>query len=233
MRGVKFVEGPLDRPDTISAGLSYEAKVGGKRVAVGDVPDFGERRSFPDPTGRAGMERHHVTEIEAPEFTVRIPADALSEAQLAELSVDLFRWRGKGPGDHISVTALSKQPKVAVTRIARLDGLREADLPAPVRRQLREAFKRPPDRPLLADAPCPSSCSTNARSGTRISVQTLPSRGRGARTLKWGECPRRPAPPRPRPRTGARRGRDGTPGTRPARAPAPSWSPWCSRTAGP
>jgi hypothetical protein len=142
VRGVKFVEGPLDRPDTISAGLSYEAKVGGKRVAVGDVPDFGERRSFPDPTGRAGMEGHHLSEVEAPEFTVRIPADELSEAQLAELSVDLFRWRGKGPGDHIAVTELSKQPKVAVTRIARLDGLQEADVPAPVRRQLRDALKR-------------------------------------------------------------------------------------------
>jgi len=142
VRGVKFVEGPLDRPDTISAGLSYEAKVGGKRVAIGDVPDFGERRSFPDPTGRAGMERHHLSEVESPEFTVRIPADELSEGQLAELSVDLFRWRGKGPGDHIAVAELSKQPKVAVTRIARLDGLQEADVPAPVRRQLRDALKR-------------------------------------------------------------------------------------------
>lgn len=142
VRGVKFVEGPLDRPDRISAGLSYEAKVGGKRVAVGDVTDFAERRSFPDPTGRAGMEHHHVAEIEEPEFTVRIPADELGEAQLAELTVDLFRWRGKGPGDHIAVTELSKQPKVAVTRIARLDGIQEADVPAPVRRQLRSALKR-------------------------------------------------------------------------------------------
>ena len=142
LRGVKFVEGPLDRPDTISAGLSYEAKVGGRRVAVGDVPDFGDRRSFPDPTGRAGMERHHLSEVEAPEFTVRIRADELNEAQLTELSVDLFRWRGKGPGDHIAVTELSKQPKAAVTRIARLDGLREADVPGPVRRQLRDALNR-------------------------------------------------------------------------------------------
>jgi len=142
VRGVMFVEGPLDRPVTISAGLSYEAKVGGRRVAVGDVPDFAERRSFPDPTGRAGMERHHLSEVEAPEFTVRIPADELTEAQLSELSIDLFRWRGRGPGDHIAVTELSKQPKVAVTRIARLDGLQDADVPAPVRRQLRDALKR-------------------------------------------------------------------------------------------
>ena len=142
VRGVKFVEGPLDRPDTISAGLSYEARVGGRRVAVGDVPDFGERRSFPDPTGRAGMERHHISEVEAPEFTVRIPADELTEAQLGELSIDLFRWRGRGPGDHIAVTELARQPKVAVTRIARLDGLQEADVPAAVRRQLRDALKR-------------------------------------------------------------------------------------------
>lgn len=142
VRGVTFVEGPLDRPDTISAGMSYEARVGDRRVAIGDVPDFGERRSFPDPNGRAGMERHHVSEVEAPEFTVRIPADQLSEEQLAELSVDLFRWRGKGPGDHIAVSELSKQPKVAVTRIARLDGLDEGDIPAPVRRQIRDAFRR-------------------------------------------------------------------------------------------
>ena len=142
VRGVKFVEGPLDRPDTISAGLSYEAKVGGRRVAVGDVPDFAERRSFPDPTGRAGMQGHHLSEVEAPEFTVRIPADELTEAQMGELSIDLFRWRGRGPGDHIAITELTKQPKVAVTHLARLDGLHESDVPAPVRRQLRDALKR-------------------------------------------------------------------------------------------
>lgn len=142
VRGVKFVEGPLDRPDTISAGLSYEAKVGGRRVAVGDVPDFAERRSFPDPTGRAGMERHHLSQVEEPEFTVRIPADELTEAQLSELSVDLFRWRGRGPGDHIAITELAKEPKIAVTRLARLNGVQEVDVPAPVRRQLRETLKR-------------------------------------------------------------------------------------------
>ncbi len=142
LRGAKFVPGPLDRPTTISAGLSYVATVGDRQIGVGAVPEFAERRSFPDPSGRSGMERHHVTEIEAPEFTVRIPADAMSEGQLADLRVDLLRWRGRGPGDHIAVSELSRQPKAAVTLVAQLAGVDPADLPAPVRRQLGAAFTR-------------------------------------------------------------------------------------------
>ena len=125
VRGASFVEGPLDRPQFVTAGLGYEARVGRRRVAVGDVPEFTERRSFPDPAGRAGMERHHISEVLFQDFTVRIPADQISEADLADLSVDLFRWRGRGPGgphrDHGAV----REPKAAVTRIARFSGLRD------------------------------------------------------------------------------------------------------------
>jgi hypothetical protein len=142
VRGASFVEGPLDRPQFVTAGLSYEARVGRRRVAVGDVPEFTERRSFPDPAGRAGMERHHISEVPFQDFTVRIPADQISEADLADLNVDLFRWRGRGPGDHIEITELTREPKAAVARIARFSGLTTADVPAPARRRLRAAPRK-------------------------------------------------------------------------------------------
>lgn len=142
VRGVKFVEGPLQRPTTVSAGLSYEATVGRRRVAVGDVPEFTEHRSFPDPSGRPGMDGHHIEKVPSPEFTVRIPADAITEEELSDLRVDLLRWRGRGPGEHIEVTELAKEPKTALTRVARLSGVDAATLPAAARRSLRAAAER-------------------------------------------------------------------------------------------
>jgi hypothetical protein len=144
VRGVTFVEGPLDRPQTLSAGLGYQARVGRRSVAVGDVPEFTERRSFPDPTGRAGMERHHIAEMPFQDFTVRIPADQITEDELADLNVELFRWRGRGPGEHIHITDLPREPAVALTRIAMFSGLSAADVAAPVRRRLRAVARRRP-----------------------------------------------------------------------------------------
>lgn len=52
VRGAKFVERPLLVDEAVSPGLTYEAKLGRRRVAHGDVPDSIEWWSHPDPEGR-------------------------------------------------------------------------------------------------------------------------------------------------------------------------------------
>jgi hypothetical protein len=137
VRSVSFVPGPLNRPQTFSAGLSYEAAVRGRRVAVGDVPDFAERRSFPDPAGRPGLQGHHLSQMPVHDFSVRIPANEITDDELSQLTVELIRWRGRGPGDHLPAESLSKEPKSAVTVVARLSGVEPSAVPSEVRAELR------------------------------------------------------------------------------------------------
>jgi hypothetical protein len=141
VHGVRYVEGPLTKlNEVITPGVSYEAKVGRRRVAVGDVPDPTEWRGFPDPAGRAGLEGHHIIEQTSYEFTVRIPADEIDESSLQDLRVNLFRWRGRGPDDHIDVKELSKEPKEAVSRIATLRGVQMMADAGELREDLRGAL---------------------------------------------------------------------------------------------
>lgn len=124
VRDARFVAGPLNKlSEVVTPGLSYEAKVGRRRVALGDVPEVTEWRGYPDPSGRPELEGHHIVEQTSYDFTVRIPADEIDEGSLEDLRIDLFRWRGRGPGDHIQITQLSKEPKTAVERLASLKGV--------------------------------------------------------------------------------------------------------------
>ena len=143
--GATYVEGPLDRPSTLSPGASYIARVGDRQVAVGDIPEPTEWRSFPDPAGRAGLDSHHVVEVDSFDVTVRIPAEEIDEQQLGELSVDLLRWRGRGPGEQIAVEDLAKQPKAALTELGKLRGVDLKAVPTDVRRSLRAALKQASD----------------------------------------------------------------------------------------
>lgn len=145
VQGAKHVPGPLDRVGSISPGVSYVARIGDRQIAAGDVPEPTEWRSFPDPAQRAGLEGHHVTEVESFDVTVRVPAEELDEQRLGDLNVELVRWRGKGPGDRIDVDELAKQPKAAITQLGTLRGVELETVPADVRRSLRAALKHTSD----------------------------------------------------------------------------------------
>lgn len=141
VRSARFVAGPIARPTALSAGYGYEARIGRRRVAIGDVPNPTEIRSFPDPNQRTGMDGHQIAELTDFDFSVRIPADELDEHDLTDLRVDLFNWRGKGPDQHLEIGELSKQPKSAVTDVARLSGIDVTDLPTQLRNDLSAAFE--------------------------------------------------------------------------------------------
>ena len=140
-RSAKFVEGPLTEEESVSPGLTYDAKIGRKRVAFGDVPDPIEWRSHPDPSARGERARHHVTELSSYEFTVRIPSEKVTEEAIEDLRVSLYRWRGQGPGEHISINELSSQPSVAIERLGVMSGLKVADAPITLKKELHQAFK--------------------------------------------------------------------------------------------
>lgn len=140
VQGAKFVEGPLRTMEAVSPGLTYEAKIGRRRVAHGDVPDSIEWRSYPDPEGRAGLEGHHIVEQTSIDFTVRIPADQVPRKSLEDLRVTLYRWRGKGPGEHIEISELPKQPKAALQTLATLRGVQMKDLSKGLQRDVRKAL---------------------------------------------------------------------------------------------
>jgi len=142
VRDARFVAGPLNKlSDEVTPGLNYEAKVGRRRVAVGDIPETTEWRGYPDPTGRPELQGHHIVEQTSYDFTVRIPADQIEESSLQDLRIDLFRWKGRGPGDHIDITELSKEPKAAVERLASLRGVEPKATGDQVEKRLKSAFQ--------------------------------------------------------------------------------------------
>lgn len=139
LAGASFVEGPLIQPELVHPGLSYEVKIGRRRIAVGDVPDPEEWRSYPDPLGRPGLDQHHVTKPDTYEFTARVPAAEVSDQSLEQTQVSLYRWTGAGPGEALSAAALTKQPKGAVARVGVLKGIDIGALPKAVQKDIRRA----------------------------------------------------------------------------------------------
>jgi hypothetical protein len=141
IRDARFVGGPLTKlNEVVTPGLNYEARIGRRRVAVGDVPDPTQWRGYPDPAGRAGLEGHHMVEQTSYDFTVRIPADKIGASSLGDLRVDLFRWRGRGPDDHIDISELGKEPKGAVERLATFRGVEREEIPSRVEENLKSAL---------------------------------------------------------------------------------------------
>ncbi|GMQ97922.1 MAG: hypothetical protein BMS9Abin17_0425 [Acidimicrobiia bacterium] len=140
--GAKFVAGPLRGDESVSPGLTYDAKIGRKRVAFGDVPDPIEWRSHPDPNAKGETAGHHVTELSDYDFIVRIPSEQVTEQAIQDLRVTLYRWRGQGPGEHISITELIRQPKVAVEELGSMSGLRISSAPVAFKKELQQAFKQ-------------------------------------------------------------------------------------------
>jgi len=65
----------------------------------------------------------------------------VTEEAIEDLRVSLYRWRGQGPGEHISINELSSQPSVAIERLGVMSGLKVADAPITLKKELHQAFK--------------------------------------------------------------------------------------------
>jgi hypothetical protein len=141
LKGARFVPGPFERPQVIAAGLAFDARVGRRPGAAGNIPDPTEHRSFPDPAGRAGMDGHHITQVDDFDFTVRLATNAIDPSELGHLRIDVFRWRGNAPGDRLAPGEMRKLPKAAVERVVEVSGIEPKALSTKVRRELESAVR--------------------------------------------------------------------------------------------
>lgn len=140
--GAHPVPGVVEQPERLDYGLAYEINDGDKRLAVGSVPDVGQRRSYPDPEGRPGMDGHHLEELESYEVNVRVPQRALSTASLPRLRVTLFRMKEQTE-KAITAAPLAQQFTDQLRPVAELRGIGLETLAEPVQAQLRRAMAPP------------------------------------------------------------------------------------------
>ena len=87
------VDGPLVTAEAATGGYLWEVTVDGQILASDALGDLSTRRSFADPgAGRDDPRRgHHVTELTAFEFTVRVPLERLPAEALGRAQIGLYR----------------------------------------------------------------------------------------------------------------------------------------------
>jgi hypothetical protein len=139
---VREVEGPLSMPDNLPSGFVYEVTLGPKRIAVGSVPDLGEWRSYPSPSGPPELQVHHVTSLPEAEFTMRIPREELSLSALPKTEVALYHVK-EPAGDRPIARGLSLEAEFTneIREVARLKGIMVNTLPKGAQKEIRRALK--------------------------------------------------------------------------------------------
>lgn len=141
--GAKAVEGPLVE-SKLQGDLAYEVTVGQKRVAVGAIPDAGERRSFPDPKAKKPeMKGHNVTPLETYEVNVRVPKEEVSASALPRLEVALYRVKKELPVEAATAAVagpIGPQFEHELREVGRVK-VKPDQLPARVAKQVTDAFK--------------------------------------------------------------------------------------------
>jgi hypothetical protein len=121
--GAREVEGPLDVPDTLVAGMVYEVAAADQRISMGSLPDVGILRSFanrdvPGPEGKHGFQ-----EVATFDFNVRIPRHSLTPTALPHLRISLYRLH-QAPKRALGREVLRQQlTGEELSEVARLDGL--------------------------------------------------------------------------------------------------------------
>jgi len=124
----KAVEGPLATEQSLPEGLAWEVTRDKERIAHGSVPSMLERRSFPPPTPTPGQVGHHVSPMPMQSFTVRVPIEELSLADLPKVSVRLFRLKSSLDVVKPGVTPLDLAHPAEVRALVALDGIDVAPL---------------------------------------------------------------------------------------------------------
>jgi hypothetical protein len=140
--GIKHVEGDLTQSKKVRSGLVYEVVRRGKRVAMGQIPDSGQRRSFPHPDPKPGQEGHAIQDIPVVRFTARIPSAEFSTARVKQLDVSLLRVKDVVRQDIIDVVPLRQQLSHELRNVASMPRIREDALPRSVAKQLRAVLRR-------------------------------------------------------------------------------------------
>jgi hypothetical protein len=141
LSGITFVEGPLLETEELHPGLAYEVTLGSRRIAIGEIPDAGVWRSYPDPEGRPAMQGHHITELVSYEIAVRVRVEALTASSLSRLLVTLYRWQAPVPSARVGPTPLKAQFKGRLREIGSLKGVRLERLPRATQTAVRRVLR--------------------------------------------------------------------------------------------
>jgi hypothetical protein len=131
------VAGPLVQPDTVAHGLAHELLIGGRRVAVGSMPDAAVARSFSEP-GPEGLREHHIQPLDKYDFVIRVPRSELRGADLSNITVNVVSVQANR-GNVLSDAPLQQDPGLDVTLVASLTNV--ADTPVP--NSLRQIIESP------------------------------------------------------------------------------------------
>lgn len=134
VRAVRFVAGASVAAEPLRSGHVYEVIANGRTVAAGNLADLGVRRSYGNP--QAGQHGHLDIRDPNPEFTVRIPAGELSEAEAGAAEVRLYELAEAAPLSARTVARLPAARLVASTGLGPLGHLPE-EARAEVARALR------------------------------------------------------------------------------------------------
>jgi hypothetical protein len=124
------IPGPLVQPDQVASGMAHELLIGGRRVAVGSLPDAAVVRSFSE-IGPEGPREHHTYPLEEYEFAIRVPESELRGEDLSRLTVNVVSVQGSRR-DRLADVPMENDPAVDVTSITSAN-LAEASVPNSLR----------------------------------------------------------------------------------------------------
>ncbi len=134
----QLVDSTLLMPTMIQGEYAYEITDGTRLLHADTIPDLGVVRSFSDPQGTREQLRHHTYRQSTYEFDVRVPADELTQSNLANVDIVLYRVKERAPTRVITTAApLGTQFEREFREVTRVSGIPDDVLPDPLRRTRR------------------------------------------------------------------------------------------------
>ncbi len=141
--GARKVDGGFVKETNLhlNEGLVYEVTKGTKRLQFGVIPDFGVRRSFPNPNPKNEAEKGHSISVSHEiDFNVRVLPNDVSLASLKSLKVDLYRAKS-AISSQLTNETLDKQFDVKLRKMASLQRIDIAKLPKTLQNSFQKALK--------------------------------------------------------------------------------------------
>jgi hypothetical protein len=134
-----LVDGPLAQTTAFQGRFAYEVTDGRRLLHAGSIPDLGTVRGFAHPNGTLEQQRHHTYELSTYEFDARAPVALLRTANLANVSIALYRVKQQAgpdaPHPQLSGESLGVQREMQLREIGRVVRLPDAALPSDLQLQ--------------------------------------------------------------------------------------------------
>jgi len=140
--GARKIEGPfLENENLIQSGITYEAFLKDRRIAVGSIPDYGEQRSFARPQSDPSHEGHHITILPGFDFNLKIAADKITFKELPGIRLTLYRFKEHVPDLSINAAPLKVRFEKEVRVVAEMNGIEVERLHDDIKKSLKQIFK--------------------------------------------------------------------------------------------